>query len=81
MKPTYIEDSKLMELISEIANKIVLERFGNNAIVEYDGSTTSYTTSYTDEAQDFFNETYDEVESMFDTYCGIISDTHILSVE
>ena len=77
MKPTYIEDSKLMELISEIANKIVLERFGNNAIVEYDGSTTSYT----DEAQDFFNETYDEVESMFDTYCGIISDTHILSVE
>lgn len=72
MKPIYVNNSDLMELISDIAHRIVMTKFGDDCLIPEDEDTMMYS----DEAQDFFNDTYDEIEGMFDTTCGIISDIH-----
>lgn len=70
MKKIYINDSDLMEFLSEVTDKIVCAKFGDSAIIP-DGENC---TRYSEEAQDFFNETYDNIESMADSYIGVISD-------
>lgn len=48
----------ILEVASELAHLVVIAKFedNNNAIYE---STTDTITSYTEEAQDLFNEWYD----------------------
>ena len=70
MKKIYINNSDLMEFLSEVTDKIVCAKFGDSAIIP-DGDNC---TRYSEEAQDFFNETYDTIESMADSYIGVISD-------
>lgn len=70
-KTIYIDNSSLMELISDITHKVVVAKFGEECLVLEEEVDCMI---YTEEAQDFFNETYDEIENMFDTTCGIMSD-------
>ena len=58
-------NDKEMEFIDEIATQLTEERFG-----EYYNNTgfdnvKDKTYTLTDEAQDFYNERYDEVESLY----------------
>jgi hypothetical protein len=71
MKKVYIDNSRLIELITELTDKIVMAKFGDSAIID---NTEQDCTRYSDEAQDFFNTTYDEIENSFDTICCILSD-------
>jgi len=54
----YIDNSKFMELVSELAHEVTLAHFDDDgqAIIEEDNITY-----YSDEAQDFFDEKYDEI--------------------
>lgn len=66
----YIDNSRFMEIISDMTANLVEERFGENGNTS-DGAGG---TIYTDEAQDFYNERYDEIESMVHISLGVYSD-------
>jgi len=67
---TFIDNSRFIETISDITAMVVEERFGG-ACVESDGEDG---VRYTEEAQDFFNERYDEIENLINTTLGVYSD-------
>lgn len=56
-----ILNSNEMEFMSEVVNQIVEERFGENGYTTNDDGDIVYT----EEAQDFFNERYDELETLY----------------
>lgn len=70
---TYVENSRFMECICELADKIVEAQFGVGFDKEDDGDGG---TKYTEDAQDLFNEKYDEIETLFNTTLGIYSDLY-----
>jgi len=70
----YIDNSRFMEAVSTIADQIVEAQFGVEFDKEADGEGG---TRYTEEAQDVFNEKYDEIESMFNTTLGIYSNNDL----
>ena len=51
-----------MEFISEVTRQITEQKFGKDTYVWNNGES-----SYTEEAQDFFNERYDEIETLYNT--------------
>ena len=73
MEKTYIENSKVIEFISETVDRLVKEKFGDEHLVEKDNEL-----SYTDEAQDYFNEQYDLIESNLNITLGVYSDNEII---
>jgi len=73
MEKTYVDNSRYLEAICDIAEKIVHERFGEAAVV-FDGDTGGYT----EEAQDLFNETYDTIEGILQNTLGIHSEEELL---
>ncbi len=68
---TYIENSRFIECICALANEIVEAQFGVGFDKEDDGNGG---TKYTEDAQDLFNEKYDEIEGMFHVTLGVYSD-------
>jgi len=68
----FIDNSKFMELVSEISEKIVHEKFGDKGLIEEDGETR-----YTEDAQDFFNEVYDNIEGIMGDVANIFSDNEM----
>jgi hypothetical protein len=58
MEKTYIDNSKFMEFISEMADKLVKQKFGSEATV----AVSETEVKYSDDAQDFFEDTYEEIE-------------------
>lgn len=68
---TYIDNSRFMEFIDEMATQITEMNFGEETYASknlYDGY------KFTDEAQDFYNETYDEYDGMANEIMGVYSD-------
>ena len=65
----FIDNSKFIELVSEITEKIVHEKFGDEGLIEEDGETR-----YTEDAQDFFNEKYDEIEGLIGDVINVFSE-------
>ena len=65
----YIDNSIFMELVSEFAAQITEKAFGEETWTE------GY--KFTDEAQDHFNEKYDEYEEMFNNIANIYSDNKL----
>jgi len=58
MTKYFLENSAILEFVCGTAEKFVEEKFGDLAyLVDENGST------YTEEAQDYFDETCDEIES------------------
>lgn len=72
----YIDNSLLMELIDEITTQITEEKFREETwdVDELEKLDEGY--KFTDEAQDFYNEKYDEVESMINNITNIYSNNN-----
>jgi hypothetical protein len=65
----YIDNSKFIEGVTEITSQIVESQFGGSEAEEKDDGSVGYT----EEAQDFFNERYDEIEHLMNATMGIHS--------
>ena len=66
-----IPNDKWMEFISEIATQLTELNFHEETFW-FDAEQNQ--TNFTDEAQDFFNERYDEVETLLENILDITSD-------
>jgi|AP03_1055505.scaffolds.fasta_scaffold00088_31 hypothetical protein len=59
MEKLYVNNSEFMEFLCEVATQIVVQKFGEDTWEHNDEGTT-----FAEEAQDFFNERYDELETL-----------------
>ncbi len=66
---TYIDNSRFMEFISEIATQLTEMNYGDDTFVYSEDEPR-----FSEEAQDFYNETYDEYEGMANEIMGVYSD-------
>ena len=71
MKKIYIEDSDFMEFIDEMATQITEMNFGAETYEERKIYEGSYETHFTNEAQDYYNEMYNEYETMANNMMGV----------
>ena len=63
---TYIDNSRFMEFIDEMATQITEMKFGEETMMyEEQEFTSGNEWRFTDEAQDFYDERYDEIESLY----------------
>jgi len=67
-----IPNDKWMEFVDEIATQITKERFGEEMYESKDSTDTSF--GLREEAQDFYNERYDEVETLLENTLDITND-------
>lgn len=65
-----VANDKFIETVCELADRVVVAQFGGSD-KEDDGDGG---TRYTEEAQDFFNEVYDEFEYLLNNTLGVKSD-------
>ena len=77
MSKIYIENSKFMEYIDELVTQITEMNFGADTWEENQMNTMVFT----DEAQDFYNEMYDEYETLTNNLLGIYSNTELDNLE
>tara|TARA_R110000796_G_scaffold194914_2_gene311275 strand:+ start:1413 stop:1643 length:231 start_codon:yes stop_codon:yes gene_type:complete len=59
-----VDKSDFMELVSDITTMVVIQRFGEDTFEEVKIFEWHYETQFTEDAQDFFNEQYDVIETM-----------------
>jgi len=64
---TYIDDSNFMEFIDEMATQITEMNFGDETHIGLDDGSTIFTN----DAQEFYNEMYDEYETMANNIMGV----------
>ena len=69
MAKIYIDNAKYMEFIDDIATQITIQRFGEDA---YETSSEDVMV-FQDDAQDFYNEQYDWVETMLNSKLKIFA--------
>jgi len=77
MSKIYIENSTFMEYIDELATQITEMNFGADTWEENQMNTMVFT----DEAQDYYNEMYDEYETLTNNMLGVYSNTELDSLE
>jgi len=79
MSKIYIENSKFMEYIDELATRITEEKFGEYTFTDLpeDECTSQDTVRFTDEAQDFYNDVYDEYETLTNNMLGVYSNNEL----
>lgn len=65
----YIENSRFLEGVTEIASQIVHAQFGGSEGEKADNGDIKYT----EEAQDFFNLVLEDVESIINNKLGVHS--------
>jgi len=76
MSKIYIENSTFMEYIGELATRITEMNYGAETWIEDEG-----VMRFTDEAQDFYNEMYDEYETLTNNMLGVYSNTELDNLE
>ena len=69
---TYIDNSRFMEFITEMATQLTEMNYGADTFVYSEDEPR-----FSEEAQDFFNETYDEFENMANAIMGVYSDNEL----
>ena len=85
MAKIYIDNAKYMEFIDEIATQMT-----EMAYIDTDGSCIAYRElkndldnhirfMFTDEAQDFYNERYDEVETLIKNTLNIYGNGELIN--
>ena len=67
----YIDNSRFMEFVDEMATQMTEREFGEKTWSSY---RIKGVVSMRDEPQDFYNERYDEVESMLNEIMGVYTD-------
>lgn len=73
----YIKNERFMEFIDELATEFTQMRFTEETyerIKIYEGS---YETHFTNEAQNYYHEKYDEIESMANNMILLYSDNEL----
>tara|TARA_R110000823_G_scaffold109642_1_gene229379 strand:- start:4 stop:267 length:264 start_codon:yes stop_codon:yes gene_type:complete len=78
---TYIDNSRFIEFICEMATQLTEMNFGADTYTEKKIFEGRYETVMTEEAQDFFNETYDDYEAMANNIMGVYSDNELTQQE
>jgi len=85
MSKIYIDNSKFMEYIDELATRITEENFGEETFTETllcEGTDSErIEMMFTDEAQDFYNEVYDEYETLTNNLLGVYSNNELDNLE
>ena len=71
---TYIDNSRFMELVSDLATQIVEKTFLSETYGYSNEVGREADVMFTEKAHDYFNEKYDEYEMMFNTIANIYSD-------
>ena len=75
MSKIYIENSTFMEYIDELATRITEMNYGAETYKEIqDGLSDGTCIIFTEEAQDYYNEMYDEYETLLENTLDITSD-------
>ena len=67
MEKKYIDNSRFMEFINEMATQITEMNFGYETHIGLDDGSTIFTN----DAQEFYNEMYDEYETMANNIMGV----------
>jgi|5_EtaG_2_1085323.scaffolds.fasta_scaffold14809_3 hypothetical protein len=71
----YIDNSIFMEFVDDIATEMTEIAYKGKATIEIqDGLSDDTCIVFTEEAQDFYNERYDEVETMLNNTLRVYSD-------
>ena len=70
----YIDNSRFMELVSELATQITEMNYGAETYGQSSEVGQEHVMMFQEEAQDYFNEMYDEYEMMFNNIANIYSD-------
>tara|TARA_R100000315_G_scaffold44202_1_gene19734 strand:+ start:246 stop:506 length:261 start_codon:yes stop_codon:yes gene_type:complete len=73
-----------MEYIDELATRITEERFGEYTWTseEWDSENEDHCVNkFTDQAQDFYNDVYDEYETLTNNMLGVYSNTELDNLE
>jgi hypothetical protein len=78
MEKTHINNSRFMEFIDEMATQMTEMNYGADTWKEEDGHRVMV---FTDEAQDYYNEMYDEYEAMANNIMGVYSDNQLTQQE
>ena len=83
MSKIYIENSRFMEYIDELATQITEMNYGAETYKEYKGVKHGKESviTFTDEAQDFYNDMYDEYETLTNNLLGVYSNTELDNLE
>ena len=80
MAKIYIDNSSYMEFIDEIATQMTEIAYKGKATIEIqDGLSDGVAIVFTDEAQDFYNERYDEVETLLIRTLNIHSNNELIN--
>jgi len=79
MSKIYIENSIFMEYIDELATQITKMNYGAETFTDLpeDECTSQDTVRFTDEAQDYYNEMYDEFETLTNNLLGVYSNNEL----
>ena len=65
MAKIFIDNSSYMQFVDDIATQMTEIAYKDKATIEIqDGLSDGIAVIFTDEAQDYYNERYDEVETM-----------------
>ena len=80
MAKIYIDNSSYMEFIDEMATQLTELNFHEDTFrsVQSDGNG-GVEYMFTDDAQDFYNERYDEVETMLNKTLNIHSNNELIN--
>lgn len=75
MAKIYIDNARYMEFIDEITTQITEERFGEEMYESKDSTDNSF--GLREEAQDYYNQKYDEVETILNKTLKIYSNNEL----
>jgi predicted nucleotidyltransferase len=70
-KKAYIDNSRFMEFVDEIATQMTETAFKEPYIELKNDLDNHIRFMFIDEAQDFYNERYDEIETMVNKIMGV----------
>jgi hypothetical protein len=78
MRKIYIENSTFMEYISELATQITEMNYGAETYTEgsYEGKQEGVMI-FNEDAQDYYNEMYDEYETITNNLLGVYSNNEL----
>lgn len=78
MRKIYIENSTFMEYISELATQITEMNYGAETYTEgsYEGNQEGVMI-FNEDAQDYYNEMYDEYETITNNLLGVYSNNEL----
>ena len=70
----YIDNPIFMELVSDLATQITEMNYGADTYGQSSEVGQEHGMMFQEEAQDYFNEKYDEYEELFNNIANIYSD-------